>query len=152
MIFGFIIGAHNVQSGILYGPWTPIYGIASVLIIIISEKLFKNLHMPRWIETIVVALVLMVVLSALEWLGGVLIEFIFGFSFWDYTDYKFNLGKYICLEMALIWVIMSIVFIYIINPFFEKYIKRIPIWLTIIVSLLFIIDLLIRIFVEFNVL
>ena len=93
MIFAFAIGAHTPESGILYGPWTPIYGFASILIIIISDKLFKNLHLPRWIETIIVALVLTVVLTGLEWLGGILIEFIFGFSFWDYSDAQFNLGK-----------------------------------------------------------
>lgn len=151
MIFGFAIGAHNVESGILYGPWTPIYGIASVFIIVISDKLFKNLHLPRWIETIIVVLVLMVVLSALEWFGGILIELIFGFSFWDYSDSKFNLGKYVCLEFALIWSVLSLVFIYVINPLLEKYIKKIPIWLTIILSILFIVDLVIRILVEFNV-
>ncbi|MCI9110656.1 MAG: hypothetical protein HFH47_02445, partial [Bacilli bacterium] len=32
IIFGFAIGAHVPKSGILYGPWTPIYGIASVFI------------------------------------------------------------------------------------------------------------------------
>lgn len=151
MIFGFAIGAHNVESGILYGPWTPIYGIASVFIIVISDKLFKNLHLPRWIETIIVVLVLMVVLSALEWFGGILIELIFGFSFWDYSDSKFNLGKYVCLEFALIWSVLSLVFIYVINPLLEKYIKKTPIWLTIILSILFIVDLVIRILVEFNV-
>jgi len=151
IIFGFMIGAHNIESGILYGQWTPIYGIASILIIIISDKLFKNLHLSRWIETIIVLFVLMIVLSGLEWLGGILIEMIFGFSFWDYTDYKFNFGKYICLEMALVWVVMSAFFIYIINPLLDRYIKKIPIWLTIIFCILFIVDLLIRIMVEFNV-
>lgn len=151
MIFGFVIGANNVESGILYGPWTPIYGIASILIIVISNRLFKNLHLPRWLETIIVALVLMIVLSALEWLGGILIELIFGFSFWDYTKYKFNLGKYICLEMALLWVVMSIIFIYVINPFLEKYIKKIPVLLTIVFVLLFMVDLVIRTLVEFNI-
>ena len=150
MIFGFVIGAHNVQSGILYGPWTPIYGIASILIIVISDKLFKNLHLSRWVETIIVTLVLMIVLMFLEWLGGICIEFIFGFSFWDYTEYQFNLGKYVCLEMALVWAIMSIIFIYVINPFLEKYIKKTPIWLTIVFFILFVTDLLIRILVEFN--
>lgn len=152
MIFGFVIGAHDIKSGILYGPWTPIYGIASVLIIVISNKLFKNLHMPRWKETIIVALVLMIVLTALEWLGGLLIELIFGFSFWDYSDSNFNLGKYICLEFAVIWVVMSIVFIYVINPFLEKYIKKIPIWLTILFLILFIVDFIIRLLIEFNIL
>ena len=39
MLFGYMIGA-NAESGFLYGPWTPIYGIASILIILISEKMF----------------------------------------------------------------------------------------------------------------
>jgi len=150
MIFGYVIGAHNIESGILYGPWTPIYGIASILIIIISEKLFKNLHLPRWVETIIVVLLLMVILTFLEWIGGVLIELVFGFSFWDYTDYKFNFGKYICLEMALVWAVMSVIFIYVIRPFLDKYIKKIPLWLTVIVGILFIADLVIRIVVEYS--
>lgn len=151
MLFGIAIGAKTPESGILYGPWTPIYGIASVFIIIISNKLFKNLHLPRWIETIIVVLVLMVVLCTLEWLGGILIELIFGFSFWDYSDSKFNLGKYVCLEFALIWSVLSLVFIYVINPLLEKYIRKIPILATIILSILFVVDLVIRILVEFNV-
>lgn len=151
MIFGFAIGANSPESGVLYGPWTPIYGIASVFIIVISDRLFKNLHLPRWIETIIVVLVLMVVLSALEWLGGVLIELIFGFSFWDYSDSKFNLGKYVCLEFALIWSVLSLIFIYVINPFFEKYIKKLPIWVAIILGMLFVLDLVIRVLVEFNI-
>lgn len=150
MIFGFVIGAEDIESGILYGPWTPIYGIASVFIIIISEKLFKNLHLPRWIETIIVVFILMIVLSALEWLGGVLIELIFGFSFWNYSDSKFNLGKYVCLEFALIWSVLSFVFIYVINPFLGKFIKKIPLWLTIVMCLLFLVDLVIRLLVEFG--
>ncbi len=149
MIFGFVIGA-NAESGILYGPWTPIYGVASVLIIVISEKMFKNLHMPRWIETIIVAFILTILLMVLEWLGGILIEFIFGFSFWDYSDYKFNFGKYICLEMAFVWAILSVIFIYIIRPFLDRFIKKIPKWLTKVIGILMFIDFVIRVFVEFE--
>lgn len=151
MIFGFVIGAHNVESGILYGPWTPIYGIASIFIIVLSEKLFKSLHMSRLIETIIVAFVLMIVLTILEFVGGYFIEFVFGFSFWDYSDSKFNLGKYICLEFAFIWVVLSIVFIYIINPFFEKYIRKIPLWITIFMLVLMLVDFIVRLLVEFNI-
>ncbi len=148
MIFGFAIGAKDIESGILYGPWTPIYGISSVLIIVISDKLFKNLHMSRWKETIIVIIILTIIITGLEWLGGVLIELVFGFSFWDYSDYKFNFGKYICLEMALVWAVMSLIFIYFINPFLEKYIKKIPGWITILISILFIFDVIIRIIME----
>lgn len=49
-----IISGIFFESGILYGPWTPIYGISMILIIILSNYLFKNLHMHRILETIVV--------------------------------------------------------------------------------------------------
>ena len=53
----------NFQSGILKGPWTPIYGIGTLVILFISHYLFYNLHMPRWIETIIVFFVVAIVLS-----------------------------------------------------------------------------------------
>ena len=32
----------NLESGFLYGYWTPVYGVGVVLIIIISNYLFKK--------------------------------------------------------------------------------------------------------------
>ena len=145
MLFGYAIGA-DAASGILYGPWTPIYGLASIFIIAISEKLFKNLHMPRWVETIIVFFVVTIVITLLEWLGGTLIELLFGFSFWDYSDYNYNLGKYMCLEMALVWGVMSIIFIYVIRPILDKFVQKFPKTLTIILTILFIIDIIAMVF------
>ena len=157
-ILGFFIEAlmtlifkGSFSSGILFGPWTPVYGIGTVLIIIISNKLFKNLHMNRLIETIVVFFIVSFSLSFLEWLGGTLIEIIFDTVFWDYSNQKFNLGKYISLEMTLLWGILSIIFIYIIRPIFDKIIKKIPKWLTIILSILFIIDVIMTFLIRLNI-
>ena len=72
IIIGFILGANNPESGILYGPWTPIYGFSSILIILISEKLFKHLHMSRWKETLIVFFIIVFVLMGTEYLGGYL--------------------------------------------------------------------------------
>ncbi len=135
----------NFSSGILFGPWTPVYGLGAIIIIIASKKLFMHLHMSRFIETIIVFFVVAVLLSMLEWLGGTLIEIIFNTTFWNYSDQKFNIGKYISLEMTFLWGIMSIVFIYIIRPILEPIVKKIPKWLTMILSVLFIIDLIITI-------
>lgn len=149
MIFGYAIGS-NAESGVLYGPWTPIYGFASILIILISDKCFKNFHLPRWVETILVFFILMVVITGLEFLGGVVIELLFGFSFWDYSDRPFHLGKYVCLEFAFIWGILSIIFIYILRPFMDKVIKRIPKWLTILFFILLLFDFGYRVFMELS--
>ena len=157
-ILGFIVESlitlifkGNFSSGILFGPWTPVYGLGAVLIIIISTKLFKNLHMSRFLETIIVFFVVAITLSALEWLGGILIEMIFGTTFWDYSDQKFNIGKYISLEMTLLWGVMSVIFIYIIRPILDPLVKKIPKWLTIILSILFIIDIIMTFLVRLKI-
>ena len=126
MIIGFIMGANNPESGILYGPWTPIYGFSSVLIIIISEKLFKSLHLSRFKETIIVFFISVFLLMGIEYLGGYLIEVVFGFSFWDYSNFKFHIGKYTCFEMGLVWGILGILFIYVFKPFMDRFINKIP--------------------------
>ena len=151
ILFGFITGASNPESGVLYGPWTPIYGIASILIILISEKLFKNLHMKRWQETLLVFLLIVPVLMLLEWLGGALIEVVFGFTFWEYSNYTFEVAKYTCFEMGIVWGVMGIVFIYVIRPYLDKYIKKIPLGLTFLISVLFVSDFIIRLLVEFHI-
>ena len=130
----------NFKSGFLYGWWTPVYGIGAVTILFISKYLFKNLHMNRFLETIIVFFVVAIVLSTLEALGGVFLEKIFGVTFWDYNSHKFHIGKYISLEMTLVWGITSVIFIYVIHPLLDSFIKKIPIWITIILIALFLFD------------
>lgn len=130
----------NFKSGFLYGWWTPVYGIGAVTILFISKYLFKNLHMNRFLETIIVFFVVAIVLSTLEALGGVLLEKTFGVIFWDYNSHKFHIGKYISLEMTLVWGVASVIFIYVIHPLLDSFIKKIPTWVTISLIVLFLVD------------
>lgn len=134
------ISRSGFKSGILYGPWTPIYGIGVVVILLLSNYFFMNLHMPRWIETIVVFIIVAIFLSCLELIGGVLIEKIFNISFWSYENHKFNIGSYISLEMTFIWGIATVLFIYIVNPLFKKIIELIPNALTIVFLIIMVMD------------
>ena len=138
-ILGFIIEglftlivSGKFSSGILYGPWTPVYGFGAILTIVISKKIFKNMHKSRFVETIV---------TFIEWLGGILIENLFHETLWNYKDYKYNIGKYISLEMSLVWGIVSILIIYFVKRIIDKLEKKIPKFITIIFATLFIIDL-----------
>ena len=130
----------NFKSGILTGPWTPVYGIGAITILFISNYLFKNLHLNRLLETIIMFIVVGVVLSFLEALGGVLIEKTYGIVFWDYSSHKFHVGHYISLEMTLMWGIASVIFIYIVHPMLDGIIKKIPSWVPILLITLFIYD------------
>ncbi len=135
-----MLGNNNFKSGFLYGWWTPVYGIGAVTILFISNYLFKNLHMPRFWETVIMFFAVAIVLSALEALGGVLIEKTFGKVFWDYSSQRFHIGHYISLEMTLVWGVASIIFIYIIHPLLDNLIKKVPKWVTIILLILFVFD------------
>lgn len=143
-----LITKNNFSSGILYGPWTPVYGIGAILTIIISNKIFKNMHKNRKIETVVTFIILSIVLTLIEWIGGILIEKLFNETMWNYQNYKFNIGKYISLEMALIWGIISIFTVYFIKPVIDKLETKIPKYITIILTILFIIDLIIMLFIK----
>ena len=129
-IIGFIIesvvcGNFKGNSGILYGPWTVVYGFGSVLILLINKIVSKNIK-NKVLKIISLFIISTISLTILELIGGILIEKIFGIVFWDYSDCKYNIGKYICLEMSLLWGIASIAFIYLLKPLIDKIIKYIP--------------------------
>ncbi len=128
-------------SGILYGPWTPIYGIGIVIVILISNYLFAHLHLSRWVETFITFIIITIVLTLLEWIGGVLIEKIFHVVFWDYSKEALSIGKYISLSKSLIWGVGSIIFIYVLKPLLEGVIKLVPVPVTVILTLLMLSDL-----------
>lgn len=135
-----LIMGNGFKSGILNGFWTPVYGIGAVTILFISQYLFKNLHLNKVLETIIMFIVVAIVLSFIEALGGILIEKLFGKVFWDYSGQKFNIGHYVSLEMSLVWGISSVIFVYIIHPLLKGFIKKIPSWVTILLLILFIMD------------
>lgn len=131
---------NDMNNGIMFGPWVPVYGLGCVLIIIIMRFVFNRIKVNRFFKILLVFILSMLILTILEFLGGILIEKISGEVFWDYSKMKFNFGHYIALEVSLIWGIMSLILIYVIKPFVDKIIKKIPNILTYLVSTIFLID------------
>lgn len=135
------------NSGILLGWWTPIYGIGSVIIILINKYITKS-NINKTLKVILLLVSCSFILTLIEALGGYLIEFIFNITFWDYTDYEFNIGKYIALEVAVIWGLSSIILIYYIKPLLDKIISKIPKYFTYILIMLFMIDVVSTLFIK----
>ena len=128
------------KSGIMIGPWTPIYGIGVLIIILLSNYLFKNLHLSKSIEIIITLITITIILTILEWLGGVCIEKLFHKTLWDYSDQLFHIGKYISLTASITWGVGTLLVIYVINPILKDILKSIPSFITIITSIIFLVD------------
>ncbi len=130
----------NSDSGILFGYWTPVYGIGVVSILLIYDFLDKKKDFNK-LKGLLIFIIGSIFLSIIEYIGGILIENLFHIVFWDYSSMKYNIGKYTSLEMALVWGICSLVPVYIIRPLIDKLIKKIPKFVTWILIILFIVDL-----------
>jgi uncharacterized membrane protein len=116
--FAWLTTKQLVNRGFLNGPYCPIYGIGAVLMI--------NLLTPitNFIERFIVSII---VLSILEFITGYLLERLFNEKWWDYSDRKFNLGGYICLEFAVLWGAGMMVVMLVIHPLVETLINTLPV-------------------------
>ena len=135
------------NSGILYGYWTPLYGIGVILIIFIY-KFINNKIKKKIPLNIVLFISCFIILCLIELLAGYLIELIFKVNFWNYSNHTFNITKYTSLEMGFVWGIGSIILINIIKPLFDKIVNKIPKWIPIFLLLLFISDIIMTIIIK----
>lgn len=131
---------HGMNSGVLYGPWLPVYGFGGIFVIFMMRLIFNRVKAPRWLKILLLFLSVSFFLSLIEYLGGVLIESVFHKTFWDYRNMKFSMGPYVSLEMALVWGIASLLLVYIIKPLFDPLVKKIPIFFTLFLTGFFLID------------
>lgn len=112
-----IIAKKVVNSGFLYGPFCPIYGIGAIIMLLFLEG-FKN-------DIIILFTVGFLVLSIWEYAVGVLLEKIFKTKYWDYTENFCNIKGRVCLLNSLFWGFLGVVFIRTIHPFIENYINQV---------------------------
>lgn len=130
----------KVDSGILYGLWTPIYGIGTIAIILIDNYLNK-FRLKKLLKIPLLFISSAIVLAAVETIGGYYIELVFGRIFWTYSNHFIPLGKYTSVQMMLLWGTSSILLIYLILPLVNKLIKKIPKAITSVFIYLFISDI-----------
>lgn len=132
------------NSGVLYGPWAFIYGIA-IFFIIGLNKLVKKWSLPKWLEIILFYILACILMTELEYTGGMLIESIFHIVYWNYTNMAHNFGFYICLEISLFWGLFATLVNYLLLPITKKLSEKIPWYLTCLLMLFFVIDIIVTI-------
>ena len=128
------------DSGILFGWWTPIYGIGVVTIILVYNFIIKKIKVNKYLNVFLVFIINAILLSILELVGGILIEKLLHITFWDYSKEEFSIFRYTSLKMSLIWGLSGVLVTFIFKPLIDKIIKYIPRFITYILITLFSID------------
>ena len=105
-----------VNRGVLHGPWLPIYGSGSVLILLLLYR-FRNNPAIEFVMT-------MVVCGGIEYLTSYVLELINGKRWWDYSGYFLNLNGRICAEGLLVFGVGGLVIIYVLAPLLDNLVQR----------------------------
>ncbi len=146
-IFGFLfetflfslIGMHN-QSGFLFFWWTPFYGIGVLIIEGLYYLMLKKVHHTKK-RNFFLFILYFFTLSLLEFIGGFLLEALHGYRLWSYEMVALHIGKYISIPTSLVWTVFAFLYLYFVKPFTDRIIKKIPKGITVVLSILFILDL-----------
>ena len=125
------------NSGFLYGPWAPIYGLGALIIVTLTNTLkIKRMH-----QVISFMIIVFFLFTLIEYIGGKILKFLFHKDYWDYTKHKYNIGKYISLDVSIIWVVESLIFLYL-KKYIDVFIVMIPSIVTVTILFVFIFDFL----------
>ena len=132
-------------SGVLTGPVTLVYGLGGLTIILINKYILGKIKTHKVLEVIIAFFIYAISLTLVELISGYLCNLIFDIDMWNYTSKKYNIGKYICLELVPIWGLLGVIITYIVKPFIDKVVKLVPKEATYFFYLILIIDFVITI-------
>ena len=146
VIYCSIIEKRFVNRGFLFGPLCPIYGVGAILIIYSLNNFYNN--------PIIVFVIGMIITSTVEYYTSYLFEKIFHNKWWDYSSRIDNINGRICLSNSILFGIGTLLVIYLLNPFITKILSvlsnKMIIIISIIILVLFIIDLIWSIIIAYN--
>lgn len=107
-----------VNRGFLNGPICPIYGIGVGIVVQFLTPYQDNL-LALYVTSVVLV-------TALEWVTGFILEKVFHNKWWDYSKMPLNLNGYVCLLFSLIWGVACVVIVEFIHPLIHKVLSWIP--------------------------
>ena len=118
-VFRSIIEKKIINTGFLRGPFCPIYGIGAIIMLIFLER-FQD-------RPILLFFIAITLLTAWEYIVGVILEKLFNTKYWDYSDHKINFQGRICLTNSICWGFLGVGFVKYIHPFIQDLISKIDI-------------------------
>ena len=140
-VYKTIIFKKPTNSGFLYGPFCPMYGIGAVIMMFASQ-VSNNIFM--------IFIMAIFIFTVWEYIVAVILEKLFKTKYWDYSNLKFNFQGRICLKNSIYWGLLGVLLIFVIQPVIEKVTNWIPenmlIYINSILCLAILVDAIVTIF------
>ncbi|MCD8104201.1 MAG: putative ABC transporter permease [Lachnospiraceae bacterium] len=112
-------GVWMSRTSVIYGTFSIVWGCGAVIITIVTRRLANR-------EDRFVFLSGAVLWGVYEYTCSVISEFVFGRTFWDYSDMMFNIGGRTNLLFCLFGGVLSVLWVKSLYPLISGLIERIP--------------------------
>lgn len=111
------------NRGVLFGPYCPVYGFGALAFILLVYPLIRNKEFKVRLKWMPVVFLLCMLIATLMELGtSYALEFLTGSWPWQtYADYKINFQARIALSPSIRFGLGGILFLYVLQPLFEKF-------------------------------
>jgi len=107
------------RSGLVFGPFNPVYGSGAVFITLCLYKLRNLRDLWIFVDGVVLG-------GAFEYLCSWLQQLVFGTVSWEYSQTQFNIGGRTTLLYAFIWGILALLWVKNLFPLMSHLIEKIP--------------------------
>lgn len=119
IVAAFMDGFVKNRAGLVWGPFSPLYGLGAVLMTLALNDL-------RGRSPALVFTVGAVVGGATEFFAGWFWKSAFGIVAWSYVDRPLNFGGYTCIEMMVVWGLAGLAWVHAGLPLAMRVIALIP--------------------------
>lgn len=107
-----------LRRGVIYGPFSPIYGAGAVLMTILLVR-YKN----NWMQTYCYGAILG---GSFEYLISILQEIFIGTCSWNYSKQFLNIHGRTTIPIMMVWGLFVLLFVYVIYPWISKFLDAVP--------------------------
>lgn len=136
-----------INRGFLIGPYIPIYGYSALIMALYLTQYKDN--------PLTVFLLAIFICTFIEYMISFNMEKLFNARWWDYSNSKFNINGRVCLKNGLGFGFLSLLLIYLINPWLVNLLGKLNPKLLIIISIIclviFVADFITSLIVTFDI-
>ena len=134
VVYCSIINKKFINRGFLILPICPIYGFGGLFVILLLNWLKQYT-----LGFLYIGLLGCVITTIVEYLTSYIMEKIFKMRWWDYSNKKYNINGRVCLLNSILFMILSLVIIYVIHPIINIYVSSLnSSWIYVIGSISFV--------------